>query len=408
MIFGDYLLISYSVKEILLHFHENGYNFQILNSIYKDIFLLFMIEPGKIQSHNSPQKDSKDGCDEVNTQNTNDLNNTPTFDFPPGYEHIFRSKQTLPAPSDENNDLSFPPGFGKTNFTGSLPANIFLMKPKISNDVSINTTQNDKEQNSPDDFKKSQPDKANNESIDSTCQEQPQQVLLDKESNENLIPSFQNLVYNIESSEPFQPHSKPDLSKYDKLALCSNLLSIKNFKSEKDQIEKMISAECQLCENKIHKFVDELGQRNKKIENMFQDLSQKVSECTTSKLSKKKSSLQIDDIVDTRNEIEIANFLREQSGNDILTLANNDESNARQTPKQETILNLLSILCRIYTKDKELAIVWVKNALACINQVTDNSRLKPILLEIKRVMCNDKETSDELKDISNLIDSKLC
>lgn len=360
-----------------------------------------MIQPGKIQSHNSSPKETKNNTDEINDPNTN---TAPTFDFPPGFENNFKSKQNISI-SFENNDLLFPPGFGNINFTGSLPANISKIKPQIQNNNRINTIENDNNQPSTDNFQKLNSENKLDDDMNLANQEQAQQIPLNKEQNECLITSFSNLVYNIESNETFQPHPKPDLTRYDKLTLCSSLLSIQNFKSEKDQIEKMISAECQLCENKIHKFVDEIDQRNRQIGNMFQNLSQEVSECTSSNLNKKKCNLQIDEVVDTRNEVEIENFLREQSNNSDLFDVNNIDS--QQMPKQETILNLLSILCRIYKKDKKLVFLWLKNILPCINRITDVSRLKPILLEIKRVVCCDKENADESNDISNLIDSKL-
>lgn len=381
--------------------------------------------PGYESVINSSSKDSKDFCDQNDVPNVNDSsvtqeleyppgyeenlksspkdtivqtdlpnpNNliaTPNMDYPPGFEFIGRSKPTFEISNNENNDLSFPPGFGNINFTGSLPAKLPINLKENKFNISAH---NENEQ-----FTANNSQNLQNNDSNSAYQMQ-QHLPSINEANQISAPSFSNIVYNIKSGEPYQHHSKPDSTKYEKLKLCSNLLSMQNFKLERDQIEKMISGECQLCENKINKFVNELDQRNKKIESMFQSLGQKVDDCTTSNLYKSKSNLLIDDIVDTRNEIEIENFLRKQSDNNIFN-KDEQEANCKQLPKQETILNLLSILCRIYKRDNELAFLWVKNVLSCINQITDVSRLRPILLEIKRVMSCEK-------DISNIIDPKL-
>ncbi|KAK8887381.1 hypothetical protein M9Y10_038421 [Tritrichomonas musculus] len=369
-----------------------------------------MIDIGKIQTNSAAKdtKEAKDLSNQANVSNNMIVNSDQMFDCPPGYERFSKSSF--------QSDFSFPPGFGKTSFAESLPAN-FAKFPKprdfnynVNNSNNNNDIANDNNEQLPNEnFQKFQSDSTF--SVNSTSvQEQPQQLSgLNQEASIVQIPSFATVVYGTESYEPFQPHPKPDSSKYEKLVLCANLSSIQSLKQEKEQIESMISDEYLLCKNKISNFINEFDQRNRSIENTFQDLSQKIGDCTDSHLNKKKFNLHIDEVVDTRNEVEIEKFLRENSSKDNSLYTNNDnnESNINAIPKQETILDLLSIFCRIYKRDKELTLLWTKKILSYINTITDSTKLKPILLEIKRVMCSEAENSDESKDILTVIDSKL-
>ena len=105
----------------------------------------------------------------------------------------------------------------------------------------------------------------------------------------------------------------------------------------------------------------------------------------------------MDEIVDTRNDDQIEEFLLKNQPESILI-----ESSA---PKLATICGLLSFLTREFAKNKDLTNLWTQKTLSFINQDYDSKKLRPYLLEVKRVICLNRE--DQNSDIYQLVSSKL-
>lgn len=332
--------------------------------------LPFQLDPSKIQSRKSQDQIANSQPIICNFDATNDsTDNTeepPSLNLPPGYESYSRSEQVI------NINLSFPPGFSSSSNSisqsASLPSKTPIQQTEVSHEQNEINEQPSENDNLPD-------PKELPESLDQTT------------SNEtNHTPNVQILT-----------HDKPNVSAFPSLAPLSSLSSLKSLAFSQNKISQIIQDSSLFCERKMNDFNQKIVEMRDQIDHDLIDLSQNLSNWCISRSKSEKTGLPLDEIVDTRNDDQIEEFLLKNRPESILI-----ESSA---PKLTTICGLLSFLTREFAKNKDLTNLWTQKTLSFINQDYDLKKLRPYLLEVKRVICLNRE--DQNSDISQLVSSKL-